>query len=89
MKFRIVASSPRKPGNLIVEEQAGRLRAFVGSTGTISHGLLHADFFQALLRSKNWRRVEDQRWYSIDELRRQFGSPQRVGPALRQQHEML
>jgi len=80
MKFKIVASSPHKPGDLIVEEQAGKLRAFVGATGTLSHGLLHADFLQALLRSKNWRRVDDQQWYSIEELKRQFGGLQRHHP---------
>ncbi len=80
MKFRIVASSPRKPGDLIVQEQAGKLRAFVGATGTLSQGLLHADFFQALLRSKNWCRVDDQRWYSIEELKRQFGGSKSQRP---------
>lgn len=80
MKFKIVASSPRKPGDLIVQEQAGRLRAFVGATGTLSHGLLHADFLQALLRGKNWRLVDDQEWYSIEELKRQFGGSTRHRP---------
>lgn len=72
MRFRIVASSPWKPGNLIVQQQSGELHAFVGSTGAISRGSIHADFFQALLRSKNWRRVEDETWYSLDDLKRQF-----------------
>ncbi len=80
MKFKIVASSPRKPGDLIVQEPAGRLRAFVGETGTLSRGLLNADFFQALLRSKNWCLVDDQHWYSIEELTRQFGGRKRHHP---------
>ncbi len=87
MKFRIVASSPRKPGDLIVEEPAGRLRAFVGSTGMLSRGLLHAEFVQALLRSKNWRRVDDQHWYSIDELTRQFGGEGLTDSALQRSPE--
>lgn len=72
MKFRIVASSPHNPGNFIVQERTGGLRAFVASSGTITQGKLHDDFFRALLRSKNWRRVDDDTWYTREDLERQF-----------------
>jgi len=85
MNFRIVGSSPWKPGDLIVQQQSGELRAFVGSTGTVSRGSLNPDFVHALLRSKNWRRVEDENWYSLEELRGQFATRGRGMVTLRHQ----
>ncbi len=72
MEFRIVASSPHNPGNFIVQERTGGLRAFVASSGTITQGKLHDDFFRALLRSEHWRRVDDENWYTLEDLEHLF-----------------
>lgn len=71
-EMRIVAASPSKPGDLIVEDHEGNRRLFIGSTGSLSRGGLNADFFDALLRRQRWEPVDDDGWYSLEELQAMF-----------------
>ncbi|MDI3338950.1 MAG: hypothetical protein QJR03_00290 [Sphaerobacter sp.] len=70
--LRIIAASPSKPGDLIVEDRDGQQRLFIGSTGTLSRGVLNGDFLAALLRSDRWEPSQDPTWYSLEDLRRRF-----------------
>lgn len=70
--MRIVAASPSKPGDLIVEDREGNRRLFIGSTGSLSRGALNVDFFDALLRRQRWEPVEDSGWHSLEELQAKF-----------------
>lgn len=70
--LRIIAASPSKPGDLVVEDRSGERRLFIGSTGTLSRGALNPDFVAALLRSDRWEPVQDDTWYSLEDLRRRF-----------------
>jgi hypothetical protein len=72
--FRILAESPNRPGDLIVEDPARQPRLFIGSTGTISQSPLNAGLVQAMLRGSAWRKVQHDRWYSIDELREDYAA---------------
>ncbi len=71
--FRIVAVSESKPGDLVVEDDDGQRRLYLGSARAISKGHLNADFFDALMRSAQWSRVDDSRRYTLEELDRLFG----------------
>ncbi|HLI52065.1 MAG TPA: hypothetical protein VKU87_09715 [Thermomicrobiaceae bacterium] len=71
-EMRIVAASPSKPGDLIVEDREGNRRLFIGSTGSLSRGALNLDFFDALLRRQRWEPIDDDGWYSLEELRAKF-----------------
>lgn len=70
--LRVVAASPTKPGDLIVEDAEGVRRLFIGSTGTLSRGALNPDFVDALFKRQRWEPTHDERWYSLDDLRRAF-----------------
>lgn len=74
--LRIIAASPSKPGDLVVEDRHGERRLFIGSTGTLSRGTLNPDFVAGLLRSDRWEPIDDDRWYSLEELRQRYASAQ-------------
>lgn len=76
-RLRIVAASPSKPGDLIVEDGDGNRRLFIGSAGTLSRGSLNPDFFAALLERQRWEPIDDDRWYTLDELKQNFVPGQR------------
>ncbi|HUZ01091.1 MAG TPA: hypothetical protein VMU89_12135 [Thermomicrobiaceae bacterium] len=77
--LRIVAASPTKEGDLIVEDAEGNRRLFIGSAAALSRGRLNADFLEALFRRQVWEQINDGRWYRLSDLRRRFAEPQRSG----------
>ena len=70
--LRIVAASPTKAGDLIVEDAEGNRRLFIGSAGALSRGRLNAEFLDALFRRQVWEQVDDDHWYWLSDLRRRF-----------------
>lgn len=69
MKYRIVATSNAKLGDLIIEDLAGELRLFVGSTGTVSKSGLGQDVVDTLMSAPHWRQRPDSPWFTLDEIR--------------------
>jgi hypothetical protein len=67
--FRIIATSTSERADLIVADDDGQPHAFIRSAGTISRRPLNSDFVDLLLESPNWRAVDIERRYSLDELR--------------------
>ncbi|HET9014003.1 MAG TPA: hypothetical protein VFN57_00285 [Thermomicrobiaceae bacterium] len=72
MILRIVAASPTKEGDLIVEDADGNRRLFIGSAGTLSRGHLNAEFLDALFRRQVWEQIDDGQWCRLADLRRRF-----------------
>ena len=75
--LRIVAASPTKAGDLIVEDVTGNRRLFIGSAGALSRGALNGDFLAALFRRQIWEQIDDDRWYRLADLRRRFADADR------------
>ena len=78
--LRIVAASPTKAGDLIVEDVTGHRRLFIGSLGALSRGGLNADFLAALFRRQVWEQVDDERWHRLADLRRRYAAAERGRP---------
>lgn len=90
-RFRVVAESQSKAGDLIVEDRFGQQRLLIGSVGTLSHASLPPEFLESLLRMPGWRLVSDPRWYTLKDLVDRFSTsvhqrrrtlPNRVASAL-------
>jgi hypothetical protein len=76
-RFKVVAVSPGRRDDMMLLDETGQFRLYIGSAGTVSRRSISRSVVDTLLQRDHWIESEDRRPLTIDELHERASEPDR------------